>query len=308
VRAIETSSDLSRSVPVEGQDELANLGRTINTLLATLRRQQLELATEKERAETANRAKSAFLSTMSHELRTPLTAILGYSELLLDDARGEGRKQAIIDSANIIKAGKHLLAIVDDVLDISKIEAGRVELHYAMVDISSLVHDTVQSIQPLVQQNQNQLTLHIAPDAGTIWADPTRLHQILLNLLGNACKFTRQGQITLTVERDVKANSLWFRVRDTGIGMDETNLARIFQPFIQADSSTTRVYGGTGLGLTITQRLCELHGGTIEVESHPGQGSSFTVRLPCGEPQVGRTADNTDTFFTAEHAENVEVS
>jgi PAS domain S-box-containing protein len=250
--------------------------------------------TARHLAEVATRAKSEFLANMSHELRTPLNAIIGYSEMLQEDAEERGRGDLIPDLARIHAAGKHLLALINDVLDLSKIEAGRVELYVEVIDVAVLVRDVAATVQPLVQANANAFHVTVASDIGGIRADLTKLRQALLNLLSNAAKFTTRGTIRLDVDRVVTGDAAWvtFRVADTGIGMAPEQLARVFEPFTQADASTTRRYGGTGLGLSITRRFCQMMGGDVSVASEPGRGSVFTIHLPAevaGAP-AGRAA------------------
>ncbi len=237
----------------------------------------------KEAAETANRAKSTFLANMSHELRTPLTAIIGYSELLEEEAQDAGYRHLIPDLEKIQQAGKQQLALINDVLDLSKIEAGKMELVLESFELAALVRDVVGTAQPLAEKNDNTLKTFSTAGLGRMYADLTKVGQILLNLLSNAAKFTHGGQIRLDVSRETVSDGVdWFRfsVADTGIGLTPEQMHIIFDPFVQADSSTTRRYGGSGLGLAISQRLCQLMGGQISVESVLGQGSTFTVRLP----------------------------
>jgi PAS domain S-box-containing protein len=242
-------------------------------------------------AQAANQAKSAFLANMSHELRTPLNAIIGYSDLLKEDAEDLGCEDIIPDLHKIQTAGKHLLSLISDILDISKIEAGRMELYLESFNLVSLIEDVVSTIEPLVKNNFNQFEVDYTSDLGLMYADITKTRQILLNLLSNAAKFTERGTITLSVER-VKNESLKveqleescefiiFRVADTGIGIPPEQLQHLFQAFMQGDASTTRKYGGTGLGLTISRHFCLMMGGDMQVESQLGCGSVFTVCLP----------------------------
>ncbi|MCZ6787879.1 MAG: response regulator [Planctomycetota bacterium] len=229
-------------------------------------------------AESANRTKSRFLANMSHELRTPLNAIIGYSEMLEEDAAKAGMEQSRADLQKIKMAGRHLLQVINDMLDLSKIEAGRMELELEPTDLAEVVEDVAATIRPLISERGNTLVLSIAEDLGMIRADVTRLRQVLYNLLSNAAKFTEKGTIRLEATAD--HDQIEFSVGDTGIGMTQRQLDHVFDPFSQADSSTTRKYGGTGLGLTICKEFCELMGGTITVLSAAGQGSTFTVRLP----------------------------
>lgn len=232
--------------------------------------------------EEANRAKSRFLANMSHELRTPLNAIIGYSELLLDEQGRIDTATAIADLKKIVTAGKHLLALINDILDLSKVEAGKAELDVSSIDIYRLVQDISTLVQPLVSKNQNTLKICCPPDIGFMQSDLTRVQQCLFNLLSNACKFTEQGLITFTAWRDRINGQEWilFTVQDTGIGISEEQTTKIFQPFAQASPSLTRKYGGTGLGLAITKSFCELLGGEIHLHSILGQGATFSIRLP----------------------------
>ncbi|MBD0308417.1 MAG: PAS domain-containing sensor histidine kinase, partial [Microcoleus sp. T1-bin1] len=250
-----------------------------------------------EAAESANRAKSTFLANMSHELRTPLNAIIGYSEMLQEEAEELGDEAFVPHLEKISTAGKHLLSMIDDILDISKIEAGRMDLYLETFDIHALIESAVATARPLVEKNGNTLEVYCRDNLDTMHADMTKVRQVLLNLLSNAAKFTHNGKIAIGVERikneQLKminqeessqiliSNSefLSFRVADTGIGMTKEQLQRVFQPFTHADASTTRKYGGTGLGLAISQRFCQMMGGSIEVSSTLGSGSTFTVLL-----------------------------
>jgi CheY-like chemotaxis protein/anti-sigma regulatory factor (Ser/Thr protein kinase) len=215
---------------------------------------------------------------MSHELRTPLNAIIGYSEMLEEEAEERGHEEYIPDLKKIRAAGRHLLELINDVLDLSKIEAGRLELYLETFDLETTIRDVATTIEPLVAKNSNTLLVETAPGLGSMYSDVTRLRQVLLNLLSNACKFTERGTITLAVERE--GPDVLMRVRDSGIGMTKEEIGRLFEPFSQADASTSRKYGGTGLGLAITRRFCQLMGGGISVESEQGAGSTFTIRLP----------------------------
>ncbi len=243
--------------------------------------EKLEVA--RDEAIEASRAKSVFLANMSHELRTPLNAIIGYSEIMLDELHGRD-DQVATDIQKIHTAGNHLLGIISDILDLSKIEAGRMELHVESFAVDGMLGDVVATAQRLMTQNNNVFEVRAAPDLGEMTADLTKVRQILFNLLSNAAKFTARGEIALEVRRERAADPAhdWFAfvVVDSGIGMSSEQTDRLFQTFYQADSSTTRKYGGTGLGLAISRRFCQMMGGEIAVESVPGVGSTFSVRLP----------------------------
>jgi signal transduction histidine kinase/CheY-like chemotaxis protein len=241
-----------------------------------------EMRKAKLAAEEANKAKSQFLAKMSHELRTPLNAIIGYSEMLQEEALDLGQTGYIPDLKKINSAGKHLLTLINDILDLSKIEAGKMDLFLESFDILNTVQDIATTSHPLLEKNGNVLELNCAPHLGSMFADMTRIRQILFNLISNASKFTEKGKIILEVVRE-KSDSkeyIKFMVADTGIGMTPEQMQHLFKEFTQADSSTTRKYGGTGLGLAITKKFCEMMGGDITAESEFGKGTRFTVRIP----------------------------
>ncbi|MGD2181960.1 response regulator [Lusitaniella coriacea] len=237
-------------------------------------------------AEEASKAKSAFLANMSHELRTPMNAIIGYSEMLQEEAEDLGQDDFVPDLKKIHHAGKHLLSLINDILDLSKIEAGRMELYLETFAIAPLIEEVVATVHPLIEKNSNRLSVNCPENIGAMRADLTKVRQSLLNLLSNASKFTDNGTIVLSVSRTMRNGSGWieFKVSDTGIGLSPEHIDNLFQAFTQADISTTRKYGGTGLGLSITQRFCQMMGGNIRVESELGTGSTFTVVLPT-QPQ-----------------------
>jgi signal transduction histidine kinase/DNA-binding response OmpR family regulator len=242
---------------------------------------------EKTAVIEATQAKSQFLANMSHELRTPLNAIIGYSEMLQEEAEDTGRPEFLPDLARIRTAGRHLLDLINSVLDLSKIEAGRMDLYLETFSIRDLVAEAESVTKPLADKNNNRVIVDCPPDVGDMHSDHTKVRQSLLNLLSNAAKFTEKGEITVRARREPGTpDTIVFTVADTGVGMDGDQVNRIFEPFTQADSSTTRRFGGTGLGLAITRRFCELMGGSIEAESTKGSGSTFTMRLPAvlGKP------------------------
>jgi signal transduction histidine kinase/CheY-like chemotaxis protein len=260
------------------------------------RRAEAELATAQEASETANKSKSLFVANMSHELRTPLNAILGYSEMLLEEALDREEVQFSADLEKINAAGKHLLALINDILDLSKIEAGKMELFLEEFEVSQLIDEVAATIRPLVDTNANTLRISVAPDLGSMFADQIKVRQALYNLLSNAVKFTTRGMITLDAERERMDGIEWiiFRLTDTGIGLSSEQILKLFQNFAQADASTTRKFGGTGLGLALTRRFCQMMGGDVTVHSVPDEGSVFTIKLPAFVLEISPEVDPAD--------------
>jgi signal transduction histidine kinase/CheY-like chemotaxis protein len=281
------------------------IARAIRRQTGALSEANVALEKASEAAKAASRAKSAFLANMSHELRTPMNAIIGYSEMLIEDAEDGGDEDAAADLKKIHSAGKHLLALINDVLDLSKVEAGKMDLYLESFDASELIDEVAATIDAVIKRNDNQLVLDVSPTIGVIRADLTKVRQALFNLLSNAAKFTHDGTVTLAVapEEVGGRDGVRFAVSDTGIGIPHEKLEHIFEEFSQADESTSRNFGGTGLGLAITRRFCQMMGGDATVESTVGEGSTFSLLLPLlvqvegaaeaddiGEPEAVETA------------------
>ncbi|MBE9067260.1 sensor histidine kinase [Leptolyngbya cf. ectocarpi LEGE 11479] len=300
------NGQLDQAIPVVSQDEIGFLAQSFNRMALQLKEsfaaletnnQELEsrvkertaeLEEAKEAAESATRTKSAFLANMSHELRTPLNSIIGYSEILQEEAEMDGDMSMIPDLCKIQGSSKHLLNLINSILDLSKIEAGRMELHLEPVNIADLVQDVLETIHPVAAARFNTVVLENLSTVNAIESDLDKLRQCLLNLLSNANKFTKEGQLTLIIKtiQYQTVNYLEFTVTDTGIGMEPNQLKKIFEAFTQADVSSTRRYGGTGLGLTITREFVHMLGGTISAESEAGKGSTFKILLPQVVPVV----------------------
>ncbi len=272
------AGDLSSRADVARPDEVGRLTMAFNTMVERLG----QTLVSKEAAEAANAAKSRFLATMSHELRTPLNAVIGYSQLLQEECRDRGIEGLTDDLSKIERAGGVLLHLVNQVLDFSKAEAGKVELHPETFQVRSVIQDVFEAVGPLAAKNRNRLSVHTAADAAEIHADLTRFRQSLMNLVANACKFTEGGDVSVEVTRERSREPGWIlvSVKDTGIGISPEQQARLFQAFTQGDASTTRKYGGTGLGLAISRKMCRMMGGDITVGSELGKGSNFVMRIP----------------------------
>src|SRR5213080_1051350 len=264
-------------------DEIGFLIDRFNGMLSQIQEVNEQLVQSEQRARAATQAKSHFLANMSHELRTPLNAIIGYSEMLQEEAQDSGQESFIPDLKKINRSGRHLLDLINDVLDLSKIEAGKMELYLETFDIPNLLEDISTTVQLLVQKNSNVLEMRCPANLGAMRADMIKVRQSLFNLLSNASKFTKNGKITLEASREIsptKPDWIVFRVSDTGIGMTPEQQDRVFEAFSQADAATARDFGGTGLGLTITKTFCRMMGGDVTLTSEPGKGTIFIIRLP----------------------------
>ncbi|MCP4923604.1 MAG: HAMP domain-containing protein, partial [bacterium] len=302
VQNMETG-DFSQEIPVHRFDEFGMVATVFNSttkeLLKTYRSLEnrstelqsvnstLELS--KRAAEEASNTKSQFLASMSHELRTPLNAIIGYSEMIIEDAEDLSPQEVTEDLEKVLSSARHLLELINDILDISKIESGKMKLNLETFEIVPLVEGIKSLSKPLFEKNKNRFVVNLSPELSQIHSDSTKIRQNLLNLISNATKFTHEGEITLDVDVDDAQEWVIFSVKDEGIGMTQEQLGKIFDAFTQADATTTKKYGGTGLGLSITRKFCEMLGGEIDVTSTVGKGSVFSMRLPV------RSQDNEPT-------------
>ncbi len=298
--------DYSARVEHLVDDQFGKLIKSFNGLLSDLQTSDLQVAQSlkeledaRDMAEQASVSKSQFLANMSHELRTPLNAIIGYTEILIEDLEDSAEQSAVDDLGKIRRSAHHLLTLINDILDLSKIEAGKMQIDAQSFDLALLANDILSTVQPLAQKKGNRLIVRLEPDLGNMCSDDVKLRQCLLNIVSNACKFTENGIITIAVKslasergrEDTQGGTVQFNVSDTGIGMSEEQIGGLFQPFTQADASTTRKFGGTGLGLAITKRFVELMGGDISVTSEPGIGTTFSILLPRQVPASIETLD-----------------
>ena len=288
-REISETRDYTLRVRRETDDETGYLVDRFNDMLSQIEKHERQLkdvneqlALSEQRALEATRSKSEFLANMSHELRTPLTAIIGFSEMLLDEAKEDGDEQRADDLNRIYGPANHLLGLINEILDLAKIEANKMTLNLEDFPVHAVIEDVSDTLTPLAEARGNKLTINCPKSVGQLHADQMKVRQSLFNIMGNANKFTENGEVTLDVTpiRKGKREFVQFAITDTGIGMTQDQLARLFNAFSQADSSTSRKYGGTGLGLVITKHFCEMMGGAIKVTSEPGKGSTFTIRLP----------------------------
>ncbi|MCR8922741.1 HAMP domain-containing histidine kinase [Dasania sp. GY-MA-18] len=282
-------------IPIKNKDELGAVAESFNIMSAKMKRAMYEVHTAKTQADQANRAKSDFLANISHELRTPLNAIIGYSEMMLEDLqRGEiDQDEQAKDLVKVLYAGRHLLNQINDVLDFSKIESGNMTIYKEAFNPNQILQEVINTIRPLAKKGENQLFFDNSQTAPNLYSDITKFRQIFFNLLSNACKFTQHGDIHLQVLYDeAQPERVQFVVSDTGIGMNEEQLSVVFDPFIQADTSTTRRYGGTGLGLALCKQYCELVDAKIHARSEPNKGSQFYVEFATLASQQQSPSEN----------------
>jgi len=263
-----------------------------------LKKHQYDLSLARDQAYEASRAKSVFLANMSHELRTPLNAIIGYSDMLFEDSEDKIDKQQLSDLTKIRASGNHLLSLINNILDYSKLEAGKMEVNIERIDLNNFINDISASIQPIVMNNSNKLIVECPQNLGIMHTDPAKLRQCIINLLDNACKFTKDGEIIVRVKAEKLNDADWvhFSVQDNGIGISDQQSRQLFSEFTQADSSTTKNYQGTGLGLALSQKICELLGGHITFTSQLGKGSTFTVSIPKSAKIINGSPDIHSAF------------
>jgi signal transduction histidine kinase len=279
-------------LPPEGPPRLVDFLALILKQTELLAEARIEAQAQKSAAMAASNAKSEFLANMSHELRTPLTAIIGYGEILIEDASAGQYSEMLPRLQSVVSAGLHLLGMINDILDLTKIEARKTDLFPETFALSPFLHEITGIVTPLMQKNRNEFSLLCDGELGEIHSDEMKIKQCLLNLLSNASKFTHQGRILLRVYKDGDPDGDWavFAVSDTGIGMTQDQMRRLFEPFYQADSSISRRYGGTGLGLSLTKQFCQLLGGSLSVESELDKGTTFTMKLPYRSKEPGDTS------------------
>ena len=283
----------------ESEENYRQLNETlqnrVNLATEELRKTNAKLQETARQAEQANRAKSAFLAKMSHELRTPLNAIIGYTEILLEDAMESKSTQQCTDLSNVLGAAKHLLGLINDILDLSKIEAGKMEVVYETISVSSLINEICATVQPLLRRNNNRLIVECPDCLGEMHTDVKKLRQCLLNILGNACKFTSNGEVSLLVSKEQSDSRrvIHFVIKDTGIGIDRSKQPELFHSFVQADPCISQKFGGTGLGLAITKHFTDMLGGTISIQSELGKGTTFDLAIPLQAPDGQAQSDRT---------------
>lgn len=284
--------DLKYHIPVNSDDEIGDLTIAFNEMSDKLSNAMAQVQQSKEKADQANRSKTNFLANMSHELRTPLNAIIGYSEMIIEDYREErtlDEDQAIEDLKRILSAGRHLLQLINDVLDLAKIESGNMTVFNETFDSVEIIEELLRTMSPIAKKSGNTLVLEKSENIPKLYNDAVKFRQLILNLLSNACKFTENGKISILVSYNEKTRHAVYHVTDTGIGMTPSQLNRVFEAFVQADSSTSKKYGGTGLGLSICKQFVELMDGSMDVTSAEGEGTTFTILLPKRMPKKRRT-------------------
>lgn len=295
LQSIRSADDVRATVAWSSQDELGEVITSYNDMIRQVAQRERDLNTARQQAEEASRAKSAFLANMSHELRNPLNAIIGFSRIVMRRSKQELAPKQYDNIKKILTSAEHLLSLINNILDLSKIEAGRMEIRYESCDLELIIDTCLHSIEPMLRSKGLQLVTQVEPDLPVIYSDQEKIKQIMLNLLSNAVKFTKQG--TISVRANMENGQALIAVTDTGIGISENQLLNIFDEFTQIDSGSTKEYGGTGLGLAICQHLVELLGGTISVKSQLNQGSTFTVTLPV---QHSVATNNTSETGTSE--------